>query len=161
MKRIKKIVAMIMSVVMMIGSVAISVSAADRPPIWDNEDFQIRGSAIPGTSNSISLPTQSGSFSYSFSGNSTQYSDFVFSPITSTTNAKLIYKATSNTHNLKLEVIRYDTRQSVFSETITVVKGFEEEIWVDFTYLQMNKGYYLKLTNPSITGASGTFTITA
>jgi len=59
-----------------------------------------------------------------------------------------------------MKVIRKDTGTVVYSDTVTVLKGIEQEFWLSFTYLEKGRGYYIELSNPSISSAAGTFTIT-
>ncbi len=106
------------------------------------------------------LPEQSAEFSYSFDKSSRQYSDFVVIPKGSETGIRMIYQATSESHKLTLDVIDTETGKSVYSDTVSVLKGFDEELWISFTELKAGGKYYIMLSHPDIDGASGTFEIT-
>lgn len=165
MRKFKKIITLCLTAIMVVGCMAFSVSAADNPDyLYDGIEFysaQIaRGNSVPNSSSYILLPDDTDSFSYDFSGRTKQYSDFVISPQTTTTGIRMFFEATSNSHNLTMKVIRKDTGTVVYSDTVSVLKGFEQEFWLSFTYLEKGRGYYIELSNPSISGAAGTFTIT-
>ncbi|HIW58218.1 MAG TPA: hypothetical protein H9685_08595 [Firmicutes bacterium] len=142
----------------------IPVNAADYPAylhdgIDEYFEVQTRGNYIPSSSNVLYLPGQSGSFSYSFANRNIQYSDFVISPQNTTTGIRMSYRATSSTHTATLKVIRKDTGTVIHSETITALNGFTQEFYLSFTYLEQNRGYYIELSNPSISNASGICTV--
>lgn len=106
------------------------------------------------------LPEQSAEFSYSFDKASRQYSDFVIIPTTAETGIRMTYQATSASHNITLNVIDKATGKAVYSDTASVLEGFETEFWLSFTELQAGGEYYIELSKPSIAVASGTFKIT-
>lgn len=164
-KKFKKIVALCLTAVMSIGCLCFSASAASNPDyLYDGVDYyseNSRANYAPGLNpDVVLLPNDSDSFSYNFSNYSKQYSDFVISPQTTTTGIRMYFEATSNSHNLTMKVIRKDTGTVVYSDTVTVLKGVEQEFWLSFTYLEKGRGYYIELSNPTISGAAGTFTIT-
>ena len=165
MKKFKKTVALCLATVVSIGCLCFSASAADNPDyLYDGVEYysgqMTRGNWVPNSNSVVLLPYNTGSFTYNFSNYSKQYSDFVISPQTTTTGIRMFFEATSNSHNLTMKVIRKDTGDVVYNDTITVLKGFEQEFWLPFTDLEKGRGYYIELSNPTINGAAGKFTIT-
>lgn len=161
----KKFTSIVLCVVMVLGCMAFSISAADNPDYLYNRSeyysaIQPRGDYEPSPPDVVLLPEGSGSFDYSFANKTIQYSDFIISPQTPTTGIRMSFEATSASHNVSIKVIRLDTDEAVYSGTLSMLKGFEQEFWLSFTYLEPYCGYYIELTNPSISNASGTFTIT-
>ena len=160
MKKFKKVIAICLTAITIVSCMSFSTSAADNPDYLYNE-MQPRGNTRPGANGAyVDLPNSTGSFSYNFTNQTKQYSDFLIVPLTSTTGIRMLYKATSASHDVTLKVIAVSDRDVVFSETVTILNGFEQESWVSFTDLESGKAYYIELSNPSVSGAKGTFTIT-
>ncbi len=160
----KKAITILLTICLLtIGTTA--VFAADHPAYLDyNFNAYAAPHAMPfgndiPSIDAIALPGEEGTFNYSFASASKQYSDFIFSPTTSTTGATIAYKATSASHNVTLKVINVTTSEVVYSTTISALNGFEQEFRLSFTYMERNQGYYIELSSPSISGASGTVTV--
>ncbi len=165
MKKFKKIISMVLTLVLAISCMSFSVNAADNPDYLNNREeylslLNMRLNYVPPASSVVFLPGNSGSFNYSFGVLSEQYSDFVIAPRDYVTGIRMFYEATSDTHTVMMKVKRLDNSQVVYSSNITVLAGLEQELYLDYPYFEKNMGYYIELTNPSISGASGTFTIT-
>lgn len=160
----KKIITMMLTVSMLVTG-AVAAFAAEHPAYLDYDfntyavsEIAVFGNDIPSIE-AIALPGETGTFNYSFASARLQYSDFIFSPTTSTTGATISYRSTSTTHNVRLRVINVVTQEEVYSTTITALNGFEQEFRLSFTYLERNQGYYIELSNPSVSGATGIMTV--
>lgn len=106
------------------------------------------------------LPQETGIFNYSLKAASQQISDFVIVTTTPVIGMKMTCEATSATHKITLNVVDKESGNSVCSRTVSVIEGFEEEFWIDFTELDVGREYYLMLTNLTNEPVSGIFTIT-
>lgn len=162
----KKLVSLLLAVAIIMSCGTICSFAADYPSyLNDGITYYLhdvtRGSSIPANSNVLMIPEQTGSFSYSFSGQTMQFSDFIICPTTSTTSIKISYTSTSGSHNMLMEVIEKGSDEIIHSETLYPLNGYQQYLYIDFTSLVRGHGYYIKLTNPSSSTASGTFTISS
>ncbi len=160
-KQILKIVCVAMSLLCL----NISTLAADNPDylydgITNYNMSQLRAGQIP--SNVLAIPNDgSGRFTYTFAYQNKQYSDFIIAPQTNLTGIRMKYIATSQTHDLTIKVINKVTGEVVYNSVQTVLANYERELFLSFAYFEVGNGYYIELSNPSISGASGQFTISA
>lgn len=166
MSKFKKIVTLYIAMAAATGCLYITANAADNPEcLYDNgveccSKGTARGNTVPNWNSVIFLPDGIGSFTYNFSDYAKQYSDFFICPQTPTAGMRILFEATSDSHNLTLKVIRQGTNEVIYNDIISVVKGFEQEFWIPFSYFETGKGYYIELSNPSISEAAGRITIT-
>lgn len=161
----KKTIFKLLCLVMICSCLVCSVSAADNPDyLYDGIEYystaQQRGNNVPSNNDVLLLPNDgSRSFTYSFSGKTKQYSDFVISPQTNTTGMTIEYIATSADHFITFKIIDKANSNVVYSEEISVINGFVQGVFFDFTYFEKGRGYYIELSSPSLSTASGSFTI--
>ena len=165
MKKFKKIIAKCLVSTIIVGCMCFPVAAADNPSyLYDGITFYSeqmqRGNYVPDASSVVLLPNETGSFNYDFTNRTKQYSDFIISPQTATVGIRIFYQATSGTHNLTMKVIRKDTDEVVYSDAFVIINGREQSIWLNCTYLEKGRGYYIELSNPSVNNATGTYRIT-
>ena len=109
---------------------------------------------IPSTT--LTLPGNSGSFYYKFGIMNKQYSAFLITPTDNDTGIRIKFKATNADHTVRLEIIDKDSDTMVYcSEYISVLKDFEQELYLSSEYFSKSHDYYIKLYYPSFAEAGG------
>ena len=161
MKQLKKITILCLSAA--IGAAcAVSAGAADNPDSYLSDgitEYGMMDGVLRSVDHTVYVPFHECSFSYDFSGKEKQYSDFAIAPISKEAGIRLIYHASSGTHNLGVRLIRKDTGEIAYTNSITVLQQQDQELWIPPAKLIEGRGYYLELINPTIGNASGMFTI--
>lgn len=155
-----KILRVLSLVIVIIACMSLTVSATDSP--WYlNPDSSIDPCLNYIPVKELTLPG-TGTFNYSFDNNiSVQYSDFLILPTSSVSGIRMKYTATSADHYLRVRVICHSTFEVIYDQEISVLNGITQSKFISLLGVPHDKfAYYIELSNPSISNASGTFTIT-
>lgn len=154
-KRMLKILSLTMAIICM----SIPAMAADTKPDWYEGGVMPRGNNVPETYNQLRLPGQSGTFSYTLSLYGEQYSDFVIVPETTAIQIKIRATTTASSHTMTLKFCERASDTVLFTDTIAVTRGAIEEIFIPYGLIEAYRGYYIELSSPSTSGATGSITV--
>lgn len=110
--------------------------------------------------NVIGMPCEKRTFSYAFEKGDVQYSDFVFAPQPYSTGLKFSAEGTA-VHTLTVQLMDKETGETVREiEKLSVMVGKPSEYFLpELLSLRFQRGYYIRLSSPSIKNAAGTFTV--
>lgn len=135
--------------------------AADHPAYLDDDiTYYLEDNQDNTDLKVLMLPAQSLNFEYSFANQNIQFSDFVIVPSIGVTPIKIEYTSSSDAHSFLLEVIKEGGNETIYKEILYPISN-PQYFYVDFSLLQQGYGYYIKLSNPSSSNATGTLTISA
>lgn len=159
--KIKNLIISAMTAVMALSATAVTSFAADYPPEFDVDSIQPYSDSRPNGSSILELPNQSCSFNYYFSSRAKQYSDFVFIPVGYYIGAHIKYVSTTDSHSATLNIVKSSDDSIVYSTNINLLKGVEQEIYLNHSYFEPYYAYYIELIDISDSNGSGTVTISS
>ncbi len=153
----KRISAAILASTLLLQSGAL----ATEKPVFLREAKQtyLLKDALEARENLVAFPKDSKTFSYSFAGKDEIYSEFVITlqPYTATVNIRL--SDVEESHALKLEIVETVTDKTVFKTELNAISKSGTSITPSITVFSRRKGYYIRLSGPTIPNASGTIQV--
>lgn len=103
----------------------------------------------------IALPQEEGIWNYSIAAEKETTSPFVFLLTENMKGVTLRYDTEVQPHEIKLSVIEEKSQRVVYETTLSVLKGYEQEIYLPFSIFEEREKYKMVLSAPSIQNAQG------
>ncbi len=153
----KKRTMKILSVAMAVICMSMPVLAADEPPVWFEDGVMPFGNTFPYLQ--LRLPGNSGTFSYDIPPYGEQYSDFIIIPESVSINIKIQATTTAASHTMTIRVRDRADDTIIYSDIMAVTQNGVEEISLPYGSFVAYRGYYIELSSPSISHATGTMTV--